>query len=153
MGKTDYRAMIEKEFLGQWDLEGHGDVIVQIESVERYAPPRQRTKKVDGKEVPEANKRIVVRFVGKKKSWLAGPVSQKTIAGMYGRYVEDWKGKRITLYVDPSVRFGNEVTGGIRVRNTIPKLGERSASAPLDAPVDQAKSEQLRRAADDAAKE
>ena len=148
--KTDYRAMVEKEFLGQWDLEGRGDAVVAIERVEKYAPARKRTKKVDGVEVEEKNKRVAVFFVGKRRGWLAGPVSQKVIAGMYGRYVEDWIGKRITLYVDPTVTFGRETTGGIRVRPTPPKLGTPTTGRTLDQPVDAAKSEQLERAREQA---
>jgi hypothetical protein len=146
--KTDYRTMVEKDYLGQWDLEGRADAIVLIEKVEPYAPEKRKTKMVDGARVEEKNKRIKVTFRGKRKAWLAGPVSQKVIAGMYGRYVQDWIGKPIALYVDPTVQFGRETTGGIRVRPT-PPTG-KATTAPLDQPVDQAKAEQMARAATEA---
>ena len=148
--KTDYRSLKDGEWLGQWDLEGRGDAVVAIDRVEKYKPARVRTKKVDGVEVEERNKRVAVYFVGKRKGWLAGPVSQKVIAGMYGRYVEDWIGKRITLYVDPTVTFGRETTGGIRVRPTPPKLGTPTTGRTLDQPVDEKKVEQLERAREQA---
>lgn len=36
-------------------------------------------------------------------------------AAMYGDLYENWPGKLITIYRDPSVRVKGEVTGGIRV--------------------------------------
>ena len=150
--KTDYRSLVERDGLGQWDLEGRGDAIVQIERIEKYVPPVKRQKKIDGVMVEERNTRIKVWFVGKRKYWLAGPVSQKVLKGMFGKYVEDWIGKRITLYVDPTVTFGRETTGGIRVRPTPPKLGTPTTGRTLDQPVDAAKSEQLERAREQADK-
>jgi len=146
--KTDYRTMIEKDALGQWDLEGKGDAVVVIEKVEQYVPVKVRQKNVDGVLVDEKRNKIKITFRGKRKVWIAGPVSQKVIAGMYGKYVEDWIGKPIALYVDPTVTFGREKTGGLRVRPVAPK-GSPTART-LDQPVDQAKSEQLARAATEA---
>ena len=73
---------------------------------------------------------------------IAGPVLQESIAKMYGRIANDWIGKPIALYVDPSVKFGLETTGGIRIRPTIPK-GAAPTADPLDNPVDPQKAEQL----------
>lgn len=134
---THYKTMIETEFLGQWDLPAGRDVIVRIAKVERYVPER---KKKD-----EKLKRIAISFAGKRKRWLAGPVSQKALAKMYGPHVEEWVGKLIALYVDESVEFGRERTGGIRVRPTPPRGKE--TTDPLDVePPPQEKVEQLERA-------
>jgi hypothetical protein len=141
--KTDYRTMVEKDYLGQWDLEGRADAIVLIEKVEPYAPEKRKTKMVDGARVEEKNKRIKVTFRGKRKAWLAGPVSLKAISGMYGPKVNDWIGKRVAIYVDSSVMFGKTRVGGIRVRPTIPALGVKLSERTLDQPVDPAKAAEI----------
>jgi hypothetical protein len=60
-----------------------------------------------------------------------------TIEAMYGEDSDDWHGKRIELYNDPSVMFGKKRTGGIRVRE--PRNGHAPATpnifATLDAPL------------------
>jgi hypothetical protein len=37
------------------------------------------------------------------------------VEGMFGENPDGWAGKRLTLYTDPEVRFGNDVVGGVRV--------------------------------------
>lgn len=129
---THYKTLIEREFLNQADLaDGFGgfrEATVEISAVPVIYKPRQR------KQNEKAN-RFVIRFVGKRKAWLSGPATQQVIAGMYGPYLEEWVGKRITLYVDPNVKFGKDKTGGVRVRPIIPR-GPVTAD-PLDNPVDE----------------
>lgn len=131
---THYKSLIESEYLGQWDLQKDGktvEAVVQIERVERFVPQKRQKKKVidaqgraEWKDAP--NRRIKISFKGKRKSWLAGPVTQEVIAKMFGPKIEDWIGKKITLYVDPSVKMGKQVTGGIRVR-----LQRNGATGPI----------------------
>lgn len=133
---THYKTLIDTDYLGQWDLPVGREVTVEIASVERFVPLRQRqVKRLDGTRGPEKVKRLRVTFVGKRKAWLAGPVSQEAIAAMYGPDVEAWVGKRITLYTDPDVMMGRVRVGGVRVRPVKP-TGPTSADA-LDEPVDE----------------
>ena len=140
---THYKTLLEREFLNQADLaDGFGgfrEATVEIEAVPVLYRPRQRKKN-------EKNNRFVIRFVGKRKAWLSGPATQQVIAGMYGPYLENWVGKKITLYVDPTVKFGKDTTGGVRVRPTIP--GGPVTTDPLDNPVDEAGAAQREAAAD-----
>ena len=46
---------------------------------------------------------------------------------------DDWTGKKIVLYVDPTVSYGGKVVGGIRVRQ--PKAGVVAAPPPPPAPI------------------
>jgi hypothetical protein len=132
---THYKALIETQFLGQWDLPPDRDAIVVIEKVERYVP--ERPKKGDKKN------KLLISFRGKRKPWLSAPTTQKTIAKLYGVQIENWIGKPIALYVDPSVEFGGEVTGGIRVRPRPPTRGAQPTSDPLDRPADEEKVAQI----------
>lgn len=139
MPLTHYKSLVESDYLGQWDLvdaDGNPrDAVVRIQKVERWQPEVKRKKRMpDGSYKPEPNKRIKITFAGKRKAWLAGPVSQKAIADLYGPNVENWIGKAITLYPDLNVEMGGKKVGGIRVRPTVPRSAP--TEAPLDNPVD-----------------
>jgi hypothetical protein len=133
-GKVHYRSILDNEHLGQWDLGG-GRPTVVIESVQPYFPrKRKKTKRADGSFADEPIKKLLIRFVGKTKGWISGPATQQVIAKMYGRNIGDWIGKKITLYVDNSVMFGRENTGGIRVLAAMPS--GPATEDPLDRDVD-----------------
>lgn len=143
-----YKTLIESDFLGQWDLPKGRDVTVKIAGVFRYNPEKKQKKlnKETGQYEDEKNKRIKITFHGKKKAWLAGPVSQKALAGMFGPNVERWVDQTITLYVDPNVKMGRDVVGGIRVRPERPHRDVKPDEDPLDNPVDKEKRETIDRA-------
>jgi hypothetical protein len=148
---THYKTLIDGAYLGQWDLfdaatGAHKRPVVEIEKVERYTPEVRKTKRLpDGTKAPEPLKRLQITFKRCRKKWLAGPVSQKVLAGMFGPHVEAWLGRRVTLYVDESVMFGREKTGGIRVENREAK-GPATTDA-LEGPVDEEKAAAMDRAA------
>lgn len=141
---THYKAQIERDHLGQADLaDGYGgfrEATVEIAEVPVLYRPRMPKKN-------EKKNKYVIRFVGKRKAWLSGPVTQATIAGMYGPYLERWVGKKITLYVDPDVKMGRGKVGGIRVRPMIP--GGPATEDPLDEPLDEEGAAQREAAADE----
>jgi hypothetical protein len=155
--RTDYRSLVQKEHLGQWDLmkpDGtYRDAVVQIDTLRLYVPRKRKRTKVGtdkgGKPIyeEEALKRIRITFVGKRKAWLAGPVSLATIAKLYGPIVQDWIGQRVILFVDPKVEFGGKITGGIRVRPRLPGATADLEDDPLDNAVDAAKAAELEAAA------
>lgn len=140
--RTHYKTLIDTQWLGQWDFPPGREATVEIESVRRYKPGRiRKVKQPDGTYGPERNKRLDIGFRGKKKHWLCGPVSQETIAAMFGPVVQDWIGKRITLYVDPDVTMGRRTVGGVRVR---PVAATGAATEdPLDREVDEEKAQEI----------
>jgi hypothetical protein len=144
--RTHYRLLLENEYLGQWDLSdrngGYRKAVVEIESVAAFRPKIVRKKRLpNGAFEAERQKRLRISFAGKRKAWLAGPVSQVTIAEMYGPLIEDWIGKKITLYVDPDVTMGRKRVGGIRVENRSPK--GPATQDDLDEPVEETKAEAI----------
>ncbi len=150
MSKTHYKMLVPSTYLGQWDLTDPKtsktfEPTVEIESVNAYTSPRKRKKKMpDGSWVEVKDKpKLDLSFKGKKKHWLCNVVGRETIAAMYGPYIEDWIGKRITLYVDSSVMFAKKRTGGIRVRPMVPGSNVPTTLEPLDEPVDEAKAAEL----------
>jgi len=151
MSRTHYRKLLENEYLGQWDLidaDGNPrEATLVIESVEVFKPEvKQRKKMADGTYKDARNNKLRIVFgptaKGKPKPWLAGPVSQQVIRNLYGPYIEDWVGKRITIYCDPSVTFGKTTVGGVRVKPEKPTIRIPTSDAPRGQ-VDAAKSEQL----------
>lgn len=149
---THYKQLLDTEWLGQWDFPPGREATVEIESVAgwakdgdkpiKYRPARQRkVKGPDGLMRPEPVKRIPIRFKGKRKGWLAGPVSQEALRSMFGKDIENWVGKRITLYVDDDVMMGRKKVGGVRVR-PVAATGPVTDDA-LDREVDEAVAEEI----------
>ena len=59
-------------------------------------------------------KKGVLHFEEKIKPWIVSKDKLTPIKNKYGIETDKWIGKKITLYFDPSIRFGREVTGGVR---------------------------------------
>lgn len=115
------------KYLRQADLLGR-DVTVTIASIKR----EELVMRGGAKEM-----RVVMTLVGTDKKFVVGATNRDTIKTLHGKYVDDWTGKRITLYVDPTVRRGGEVTGGIRVRPKVPPpASKRSERVSTDGPPD-----------------
>lgn len=130
-----YKALLQNEHLGQWDLVDRktGRLIrptVVIQALRPYFPRKRRSvKQEDGTYAPERINKYEIRFVGKNKTWIAGPTSLAVLEQMYGTKAKGWVGQKITLYVDPNVKMGRRTTGGIRVVN------ERPTEEPTDEPL------------------
>lgn len=144
--RTHFKSLVESDFLGQWDLPPGQDVVFIIERVEKFRV-LQRRKVRDprtGEMRDEKQRHIELTLRGQRKHFLANATNQAVIARLYGRFIEAWEGKAISLYVDPSVTFGREQTGGVRVRPEVPR--KAPTNRPADNPVDPDKAAQLERA-------
>ena len=114
--------MFDREYIGAWDLEGR-DVTVTIE------------RAVGGEIIGEKgrkDKKPILHFVGKEKTMIVNRTNGKTIATLYGPKVEDWKGKRITLY--PSMTRAPDGSGDvecIRIRPAVPKIAVKPPTPEL----------------------
>lgn len=110
---TDYRSMYDKDFIGAWDLKDDKDVTVTITKVVGGSLTAQGGRK---------SKKPVIYMRGTEKGFAVNSTNGKTIAAMYGKHVEEWVGKRITLYKsstrDPN--GGDAEIDCIRVRPRVP---------------------------------
>lgn len=71
-------------------------------------------------EAPEF--KYILNFVGDVKPLVLNMTNAQLIAHITGsEETDDWKGKTITLYNDPSVSFAGKLTGGIRVQIPTPQ--------------------------------
>lgn len=117
-------AMFESKYLKKEDC-GHGiQVTIREVKIENVAMENQ----------PADNKPVMYFHEHNK-----GMVLNKTNANLVVHYLgtddtEQWIGKQIVLFDDPSVQFKGEMTGGIRVRGVQLAQGQPAQSAPVQAP-------------------
>lgn len=52
---------------------------------------------------------------GERKDWVLCKTNAACMAAMFGDSIEGWAGKDVSVYFDPTVRFGAEAVGGIRI--------------------------------------
>lgn len=123
MAKTDFRSLYDKEFIGSWDLDGTDKTITITKVVGGTLTG------VGGRK----SRKPVIYFDGSEKGFALNATNGKTIAAMYGKYIEGWPGKKITLYKamtrDPSGEA--EEVECIRVRNKVPDKGFGAEDAKL----------------------
>lgn len=55
-------------------------------------------------------------FEGAHRKLRINAAIRKALGAMLGYTWEDWRGKKITLYGDPTVKFGKKQVGGVRVK-------------------------------------
>lgn len=101
--------MRDSIFLAVEDLEGKGDLSVTIARVVQHS----NVTFVDGR---KKDKVFAIEFERAKKQLTINSTRRKSLKDMFGPDVTKWKGQKITLYVDPTVKMKGEVVGGIRIR-------------------------------------
>lgn len=107
---TDYRTFFDKDYIGAWSLPEGKDVTVTI------------TKVVGGQLTGVGGRKTrkpVIYMKGTEKGLALNATNSKTIAGMYGNHVEEWAGKRVTLFKSTTT-FGSEQMECVRIRPRIP---------------------------------
>lgn len=73
-------------------------------------------------------KKYVLQFMEAIKPMVLNITNGQLIALVTGsEETDDWIGKKITLYNDPSISFGGKLTGGIRVQIPQAQVGEPQA--------------------------
>lgn len=120
--KTHYRKLHNPDFIGAYSLmdgDKPTELVVTIKSI-----ALQEVKGVDGKK----DDCMVAQLVG-QKPFIINATNAKTITKIYGSpYIEDWTGKKITLYV-AKVKVAGEAVDALRIRPTAP-AGTPEATLP-----------------------
>lgn len=113
MEKTHYKNFYNPNYLGGYSIEPGKELIATISSAIVEEVVGQGGKKEDC---------FVLHFAEDIKPMILNKTNSKAISKVAGSpYVEDWAGTRIQIYFDPSIKFGRETVGGLRVRETAPK--------------------------------
>lgn len=100
--------MFPSSFLGKEDLQKPTTTTIR-------AVRLQEIKGEDGNEM-----KTVIDFVGLEKSFICNKTNAFTLCDAYGPDSDNWIGKTVELYVDPSVAFGGKRVGGVRLRIPAP---------------------------------
>src|SRR5690606_38742289 len=115
MSKTHWKQLVNPDYLGAYSIPEGEDLTVIIESV----GPEEITGTNGKKEICS-----VARLKG-NKPWILNMTNQKSIARLYGPYIEDWQGKAVTLYAS-TTKLAGEMVECIRVR---PQVATRQKPA------------------------
>lgn len=110
--KTHYKKLTDTNYFGSWDIE-QTDLILKITKVER-----EDILNGDGR----SDKRIVLH-VDKFKPVILNKTNEKTIAKLFGPYVEDWQNKYFAAFKTKVSAFG-ETVDAVRIRSRVPMLDE-----------------------------
>jgi hypothetical protein len=106
--KTHWKRLINPLYLGAYSLTPGQDLTVRIQMV-----VREIVKGTDGKE----EECTVARLVD-EKPLILNRTNSKSIAKLYGPYIEDWAGKDITLFATKT-KVAKDVVECLRVRPAV----------------------------------
>jgi hypothetical protein len=107
----------------------------QLDAVDLLGGPRTFTVAKVTKGNPEQP--VQIHLAEFPRVWRPGKSMRRVLAHCWGTESSEWTGRRVTLYCDESVTFGNDVVGGTRIshlshidkRKSIPLLVKRGKSA------------------------
>lgn len=110
--KTHADTLLPKPFIRKSDIPQGESVALTIigTDVQEFYDRKLRTK------VP----RGIVRFKGTSKYLILNEARHTQIKDLLGDYIEDWIGKRISLFIDPTVMVQGKPTEGLRVKKAPP---------------------------------
>lgn len=120
MEKTHWKKLHNPDYLGSYSLDPGKDLTVEIVSVSK-----QIVKGSDGKE-----DECIVAVLKGQKPMILNTTNCKTISSVFETpYIEEWKGKSITLYTQKIKAFG-ELVDALRVRSVKVELPELTPTHP-----------------------
>ena len=118
MSKTHYRKVFKSDHLGTADLEDFIEekkpLIFTINQVKQEYSTKVAGRKID------AN---IAYFKEDVKPLVLNATNSSIVKKLAGGspFVEDWKGIKIELYIDKTVKMKGEVVGGVRIKPEAPK--------------------------------
>lgn len=119
---THYKKLRNPNYIGSYELMTGGEPIELVVTIERAT--KEMVQNGDKKE------EAMVVYLKGQKPMIVNATNAKAITSALGTpYVEEWSGKRITLYVARIKAFG-ETVDALRVRKYAPGLPELTASHP-----------------------
>ena len=111
---THWKKLTNTEYLGAYFLQPGEDLIVTIKEV--------TMGDVIGTGGVKENKTIVKFMEAGVKPMVLNRTNSKTITKLFQTpYIEQWKGKKIQIYIEHNIKAFGEVVDGIRVRPFLPK--------------------------------
>lgn len=107
--KTHWKRLINPDYIGAYVLQPGQDMTVTIASVSRQMVVSTGGKKEEC---------TVAKLIG-HKPLILNVTNSKSIAKLYGPFIEDWAGKKITLYAS-TAKLAGETVECLRIRPVLP---------------------------------
>lgn len=117
--KTHWKVLINPEYLGAYSLPNGEDATVTIDYVQ--------TEEITGSQGKKEH--CTVAHLVNQKPMILNVTNSKSIAKLYGPFIEDWAGKRITLFAT-TTKLAGDVVECLRIR---PKVTVKVAQPITDA--------------------
>lgn len=115
--KTHYRKAFDSPYLSSADIVEPTTLTVHHVTLEL-----DRTKKTKDKFNTAYFVEKFIRSGEPLKPMILNATNSKTMKGLTGSaFIDDWNQTRITVYVDPGVRFGKETVEGLRISPHVPE--------------------------------
>lgn len=109
--KTHYRKAFDSPYLSSADI-----VEPTVLTVSHVTLESDKTKKTKDLFNTAHFVEKELRPGEKLKPMILNASNSKTLKGLAGSaFIDDWNGIRVTVYVDPNVRFGKETVEGLRI--------------------------------------
>jgi len=115
--KTHYRKAFDSPYLSSADITEP-----TVLTIARVALESDRTKKTKDQFNTAYFAERELRPREKLKPMILNATNSKTLKKLTGSaYIEDWVNVSVTVYVDPSVRFGKDTVEGLRISPQAPR--------------------------------
>lgn len=125
--KTHYRRAFDSPYLSSADI-----VEPTVLTVKRVTLEKDKTKKTKDEFNTAYFVEQFIRPGEKLKPMILNATNSKTMKQLTGSsFIEDWTNQRITVFVDPSVRFGNSTVEGLRISAHAPEAKRNVTPATL----------------------
>lgn len=116
--KTHYRKAFDSPYLSSADIVAPTDLTISYVRLEA-----DKTKKTKDHFNTAYFVEKELRPGEKLKPMILNATNSKTIKALTGTpFIDDWQGTRITVYVDPNVKFGKEIMEGLRISPKAPDV-------------------------------
>lgn len=114
--KTHYRKAFDSPYLSSADI-----VEPTVLTVRRVALEPDKTKKTKDKFNTAYFVESEIRPGEKLKPMILNATNSKTMKHLTGSaFIDDWNDVKVTVYVDPNVKFGKDSVEGLRIRQHEP---------------------------------
>lgn len=100
----------------------------QLDAVDLLGGPRIFT--VAGVSRNAGDQPVNVALAEFPRVWRPGKSMRRVLAACWGTDASLWTGRRVELYCDPRVRFGNDEVGGTRI-SRLSHIGDKPRRIPL----------------------
>ena len=133
--KTHYRKAFDSPYLSSADI-----VEPTVLTIKYVRLEGDKTKKTKDQFNTAFFAEKEIRPGEKLKPMILNATNSKTMKGLTGSaFIDDWNDVRVTVYVDHAVKFGKEVTEGLRISPQAPSEGKKHLTPEMPKAWERAK--------------